>query len=289
RLLRRRHRGGQLARVGRADPARLRPALLPRHREEDRRLRQARPGRQAQHRRADRRHLLDHQRRRVRLDALDADHQPAAIGDPGRARDARAPGCGERPGRDPPDQLPRALVRPPHHRRPRGGAVAGRAQGTAGRPVGGSARSIRKSGGVVLTGRLALMPLACAMMTGCGTIFTGTTDDIKFTANIPNVRLTIDKQPKGVIPITVKQSRGFMNGESFTAKFEEDGYETQEFQLKRNFNTVAVLDITSIPPSGGIDFITGSLMRFEPTEYHIEMRKKGKSSAEFEHELRAWR
>jgi len=133
------------------------------------------------------------------------------------------------------------------------------------------------------------MPLACAMMTGCGTIFTGTTDDIKFTANIPNVRLTIDKQPKGVIPITVKQSRGFMNGESFTAKFEADGYETQEFQLKRNFNTVAVLDITSIPTSGGIDFITGSLMRFEPTEYHIEMRKKGKSSAEFEHELRAWR
>ena len=91
------------------------------------------------------------------------------------------------------------------------------------------------------------MLLACALMAGCGTIFTGTTDDIKFTANIPNVRLTIDHQPKGVIPITVKQSRGFMNGESFTAKFEADGYETQEFQLKRNFNTVAVLDITSIP------------------------------------------
>jgi len=130
------------------------------------------------------------------------------------------------------------------------------------------------------------MLLACALMAGCGTIFTGTTDDIKFTANIPNVRLTIDHQPKGVIPITVKQSRGFMNGESFTAKFEADGYETQEFQLKRNFNTVAVLDITSIPTSGGIDFITGSLMRFEPTEYHIEMRRKGKGSAEYEREKR---
>jgi hypothetical protein len=52
---------------------------------------------------------------------------------------------------------------------------------------------------------------------------------------------------------------------------------------------VAFLDITSIPTSGGIDFLTGSLMRFEPTEYHIEMRKKGKSAAEFERELRAWR
>jgi len=145
-----------------------------------------------------------------------------------------------------------------------------------------------KPGGVVVAGRLALMLLACASISGCGTIFTGTSDDIKFTANISGVRLTIDKQPKGDLPLTVKQSRGFMNGESFTAKFEAPGYETQEFQLKRQFNTVAVLDITSIPTSGGIDFLTGSLMRFEPTEYHVEMRKKGKGSAEFERGKRLW-
>ena len=35
----------------------------------------------------DRRHLLDLQRRRVRLDAVDADHQSAAVGDPRHARD----------------------------------------------------------------------------------------------------------------------------------------------------------------------------------------------------------
>jgi hypothetical protein len=140
----------------------------------------------------------------------------------------------------------------------------------------------------VVNGRVALMVLACALMAGCGTIFTGTSDDITFTANIPGVRLTIDKEPKGELPLTVKQSRGFMNGESFAAKFEAPGYETQEFQLKRKFNTVAVLDITSIPTSGGIDFVTGSLMHFEPTEYHIEMRKKGKGSAEYEREKRLW-
>ena len=38
------------------------------------------------HRGAHRRHVLDLQRRRVRLDALDADHQPAAERDPRRAR-----------------------------------------------------------------------------------------------------------------------------------------------------------------------------------------------------------
>jgi len=112
----------------------------------------------------------------------------------------------------------------------------------------------------VLKSRLLAAPLAWGLIQlgGCGTIFTGTTDEIKFSANVPGVRLTIDGQYKGELPLTVVQSRGFMNGESFKAKFEAPGYETQEFQLKRQFNTVAVLDITSITTSGGIDFLTGS-------------------------------
>ena len=138
-------------------------------------------------------------------------------------------------------------------------------------------------------GRTLLAPLALIALGGCGTIFTGTSDEIKFTANIPGVHLTIDKEPKGELPLTVVQSRGFMNGETFTATFEAPGYVTQEFRLKRQFNWVAVLDITSIPTSGGIDFLTGSLMHFEPKEYHIQMVKKGKGAAEFEREKRLWR
>ena len=62
--------------------------------------------RQALARRADRRHLLDLQRRRVRLDAVDADHQPAAVGDPRRACDQGPRGGRERPDRGPADELP---------------------------------------------------------------------------------------------------------------------------------------------------------------------------------------
>jgi hypothetical protein len=82
-------------------------------------VRAARAGRQAHDRGADRRDVLDLERRRVRLDALDADHQPAAVGDPRYPRDEGATGGRERPDRDPADELPRALVRPPHHRRAR--------------------------------------------------------------------------------------------------------------------------------------------------------------------------
>jgi len=137
----------------------------------------------------------------------------------------------------------------------------------------------------------AVLPLVSALILlgGCATIFTGTTDELKFNANVPGVRLSIDGQPRGTLPLTVTQSRDFMHGQEFRVKLEAPGYETQEFQLKRQFNWVAILDITSVPTSGGIDYYTGSLMHFEPREYHIQMKKKEKGSAEFERNKRLWR
>src|SRR6266498_1271808 len=108
-----------------------------------------------------------------------------------------------------------------------------------------------------LTRLFLALPLVSALiqLNGCATIFTGTTDTLKFNANVPGVRLTIDGQ------------------------------------LKREFNYVAILDVTSIPTSGGIDLLTGSLMKFSPDEYHVHMLKKGESpgSAEFERSKRLYR
>jgi len=140
---------------------------------------------------------------------------------------------------------------------------------------------------------LLALPLVSALiqLNGCATIFTGTTDTLKFDANVPGVRLTIDGQYKGQLPQTLTMSRNFMNGLQFKAKFEAAGYETQEFQLKREFNYVAILDVTSITTSGGIDLLTGSLMKFSPNEYHVQMLKKGASagSTEFERSKRLYR
>jgi hypothetical protein len=135
---------------------------------------------------------------------------------------------------------------------------------------------------------LALPLVSPLMLGGCATLFSGTTDEIKFNANVPGVRLTIDKEYKGQLPLTVVQSRDFMHGQEFRVKLEAPGYETQEFQLKRQFNWIALLDITSVPTSGGIDYYTGALMRFEPREYHVQMQKRGRSSSEFEREKRLW-
>lgn len=133
---------------------------------------------------------------------------------------------------------------------------------------------------------LLVLPLVSALiqLNGCATLFTGTTDTLKFDANVPGVRLTVDGQYRGELPLTLTMSRNFMNGEQFKAKFEKAGYETQEFQLKREFNYVAILDVTSIPTSGGIDLLTGSLMKFSPTEYHVQMLQTGKSASSVDFE-----
>jgi hypothetical protein len=132
-----------------------------------------------------------------------------------------------------------------------------------------------KSAGVVLAGGLAI---ASSLLCGCATIFTGTSDTLTFDSNAPKVRLSIDGKYKGELPLKVEMSRNFMGGQRFEARFEADGYETQEFRLDRAFNGVAVLDITSTTVSGGIDLLTGSLMMFSPRDYHVQMVPSGSNN-----------
>jgi hypothetical protein len=125
------------------------------------------------------------------------------------------------------------------------------------------------------------------LLAGCATIFTGTTDTLTFDANVPGVRLSVDGEYKGELPLTVPMSRNFVGGRRFVARFEKEGWATQEFELHREFNMVAILDVTSIPTSGGVDVLTGSLMKFSPTGYHVQMLKQGQhaGSAEFRREV----
>ncbi len=101
-----------------------------------------RRGEQAPPRRAARRHVHDHQRRRLRLAALDADRQPAAKRHPRPARHPGPPGRPRRPGRHPPDDVRRPHLRPPHRRRPRSGDLPEAHQGRHRRPDAAVDRSL---------------------------------------------------------------------------------------------------------------------------------------------------
>jgi 2-oxoglutarate dehydrogenase E2 component (dihydrolipoamide succinyltransferase) len=96
---------GSTARPGGADPARRGPDVG--FAEIEKKIaeygQRPRDGKLS-HGRAHRRHLHDHQRRRLRLDAVHAHHQPAAERDPGRAHDPGPRRGGERAGGGAPDE-----------------------------------------------------------------------------------------------------------------------------------------------------------------------------------------
>jgi hypothetical protein len=139
-------------------------------------------------------------------------------------------------------------------------------------------------------GVLVAALVAAPLLAGCATLFSGTTDPLTFDANVPGVRLTVDGQYLGELPLALTMSRNFVGGQQFLARFERDGYVTQEFRLQREFNTVAILDISSPVTCGGIDLLSGALMRFSPTAYHVQMLPAGEraSSEEFQRGARAW-
>jgi hypothetical protein len=142
--------------------------------------------------------------------------------------------------------------------------------------------------------RLAPVPLlavAALALGGCATIFTGTTDPLSFEANVPGVKLSVDGRYLGELPLKLPTSRNFMGGQQFIARFEKEGYVTQEFKLQREFNMVAILDISSPLTSGGIDVLSGSLLKFSPTDYHVQMLKQGETatSEEFRRVTAAYR
>ena len=106
---------------------------LAQDREDDQRFRPARARRRAQDRGNAGRHLHHLQWRRLRLADVDADPERAAVRHPRHAQDPGAADGGRRQDRGAADDVSRALLRPPHRRRPRGGDLPGAGEGMPGR------------------------------------------------------------------------------------------------------------------------------------------------------------
>ncbi len=121
--------------------------------------------------------------------------------------------------------------------------------------------------------KFRIVILTSIVLTGCATIFSGTTDDISFSTNADPVKVYIDGLKVGDTPLKVAVEKKV--GQGRLVRFEKAGYKTEEFNLKNKFDTVAILDITSVITSGGIDVLTGAMMEYSPKQYHIEMIEDG--------------
>ncbi|MCT2563928.1 PEGA domain-containing protein [Chryseobacterium herbae] len=108
--------------------------------------------------------------------------------------------------------------------------------------------------------------------TSCASIFTGTKDSISFTSSPEGAKVFHKGVEKCTTPCTADISRSLSKQ---TVTFEKEGYNTKEVKLVKNFNAVTLLNILLGGAIGvGIDAATGSLTKYSPKEYTVELESK---------------
>ncbi len=120
----------------------------------------------------------------------------------------------------------------------------------------------------VLFGLTAFLALS-----GCATIFSDGEDEITFNSNVAGTRVYLDGIKLGETPLTIDIDRKTANRK---LKFTKAGYQDQEMELLHDFNMNfgMILDLTgtalTLTPMG-VNALSGNIIKYTPTEYHIEM------------------
>jgi hypothetical protein len=115
---------------------------------------------------------------------------------------------------------------------------------------------------------------------GCATILSGTSDSIRFETRPSGAQVIIDGRMQGRTPLTTEVHRGLL-GRDVTLRLA--GYRTQTVSLGRHFNKTAlgnVVCLWGVVLCGGVDIVTGAIMAYDSTRYHIELRRGRTSYSE---------
>jgi hypothetical protein len=107
---------------------------------------------------------------------------------------------------------------------------------------------------------------------GCATIFTGTQDTITISATPETASIFKDGRLLGAGSVTFAADRSAF-GTFSKIRVEANGYDSQEFQLDRRFNPAAIGNLTFVF-SWTTDVLSGSVMKYSPTSYHVTLRPK---------------
>jgi len=125
-------------------------------------------------------------------------------------------------------------------------------------------RLIRESSLLTFAGAL----LASMLLAGCATLFSGTSDDIRFESDPSGAEVVIDGIERGETPTTVTVSRDAFNDKRVT--LQKEGYQDEVFRLRKDFATVAVLNLGNFL-FWGIDALSGAMFKYQPTQYSQEL------------------
>ncbi|KFF14866.1 hypothetical protein IW15_05380 [Chryseobacterium soli] len=108
--------------------------------------------------------------------------------------------------------------------------------------------------------------------TSCASMFTGTKDSISFTSTPDGAKVIHKGIEKCTTPCTADIPRSLSKQ---MVTFEKEGFVSKEVKLQKNFNAVTLLNILFGGAIGvGIDAATGSLTKYSPKAYTVELEAK---------------
>ena len=113
-------------------------------------------------------------------------------------------------------------------------------------------------------------------LTGCATIFAGTSDTITFDSEPAGAMVVIDGVDRGRTPLTTTVTRD-VNSRDITYRLE--GYETRTFELGQEFEMIAILDLFCFPLCPVVDLLTGAVMEYDPSSYRLELTARDELEA----------
>ena len=113
-------------------------------------------------------------------------------------------------------------------------------------------------------------------LTACGSIFSGTTQNIQFDANEKDVKIFIDGFFACKTPCATDISRAY---DGANVRFEKEGFVTQSAKLKTRVNNASFFNLIFLY-SWTTDALSGGLWKYNQDSIFINMEKEKMKKAE---------
>lgn len=125
--------------------------------------------------------------------------------------------------------------------------------------------------------KLVLAALSICILSGCGTVFSGTTQAVSIDSNVQGASVAIDGNVVGVTPFAGKIQRR----KDSIALVSKAGYTSQPVALSTTFNPLSIISIVCWD-LGTTDCLTGACWEYAPSSYYVNLRPAGSSYQQFE-------
>jgi hypothetical protein len=129
--------------------------------------------------------------------------------------------------------------------------------------------------------QLAALGLVTAIVVGCATIASGTSQNITVNSNVDGARVYLDNEQVGVTPFTGSVSKG-----KDALRVEADGYRSEIVSLSKSLDPLFWGNIILGGTLGSAtDFVSGAAYQYAPATYQVELRAPAQSDADFQRQL----